>query len=72
MEKKTEAGPGAGQRREPADPGPQNEGSREKTQGSEVKSRPGPLCRPGSTLQAPLTLGQAAGAALIVAMESSK
>lgn len=43
MEKKTEAGPGAGQKREPADPGPQSEGSKENAQGSEVNSGTGHL-----------------------------
>lgn len=48
MDENTETGPGAGQRREPADPGPQDEGSREKARGSEVRTRPGPLRRPGA------------------------
>lgn len=43
MEKQTEAAPGAGQKKEPADPGPWSEGSKENALGSGVNSGTGHL-----------------------------
>lgn len=72
MEKKTEAGPGAGQKREPAAPGPQSEGSKERAQGSEVSSRPDPLRRPRSTPASARRCAGVHGALVIVAIERAK